>query len=79
MGKPLLYGETDVRPQAEKSSANPSSVWVKADPSVADPAPGSYGWIAVLSHGYFGISITNADLDRLGVTSFEKKESVRIK
>ena len=54
-------------------SANPtnglSTVKVKADPSEADPVDGSVGWIAVLSHGYFGISASDADLGIIGVKS----------
>ena len=51
--------------------ANPTNglntVTVKADPSEADPADGSVGWIAVFSHGYFGISASDADLSVIGV------------
>ena len=44
-----------------------ATVKVKADPAEADPADGSVGWVAVLSHGYFGISASDADLDVIGV------------
>lgn len=44
-----------------------NSVKVKADPSEADPADGSVGWIAVFSHGYFGISASDTDLGDIGV------------
>ena len=40
-----------------------TTVLVKATPSAPDPAAGSYGWVAVLSHGYFGILATDADLE----------------
>jgi len=54
-----------------------NTVYVKATPAVADPANGSTGWVAVLSHGYFGISATDADLDRVGVKDLIVRDGIR--
>lgn len=43
-----------------------ATVKVKANPGIADPAPGSVGWVAVLSHGYFGIHASDIELEDLG-------------
>ena len=53
------------------------TVYVKAVPSDADPADGAFGWVAVLSHGYFGVSLTDADLDDMGITDPKVKDTVR--
>lgn len=45
-----------------------ATVHVKATPTDANPAPGSVGWVAVLSHGYFGIEATEQELIDLGIT-----------
>ena len=57
---------------------NLQTVKVKAVPGVVDPAAGSVGWVTVLSHGYFGISATDADLDSGGMDTPTKKELVRV-
>jgi len=55
-----------MRPPFPKNPINGlQTVHVKAKPADAEPADGSVGWIAVLSHGYFGISAIEADLDEL--------------
>lgn len=53
------------------------TVYVKAVPTDPDPAEGTYGWVAVLSHGYFGISLTDAELDDIGITDLRLKEKAR--
>ncbi len=53
------------------------TVHVKATPSDPNPADGSVGWIAVLSHGYFGISATNSGLDSIGIVKPGAKNDVR--
>jgi prepilin-type N-terminal cleavage/methylation domain-containing protein len=49
--------------------ANPlnglATVHVKPNPTAPDPPDGSVGWIAVLSHGYFGVSATTEQLNKL--------------
>jgi len=50
---------------------------VKAAPADADPAEGSVGWVAVLSHGYFGISATDSELDTIDTGSGDLKDIVR--
>lgn len=53
------------------------TVQVKAAPADADPAEGSVGWVAVLSHGYFGISATDSELDTIDTGSGDLKDIVR--
>ena len=50
---------------------------VLATPSGANPADGSVGWIAVLSHGYFGIHATDAELDDIGVKDAVTKSALK--
>ena len=54
-----------------------STVYVKATPAVADPAANTYGWVAVLSHGYFGVHLTVADLDDMGIKDAKQQDEVR--
>lgn len=53
------------------------TVWVKPAPGAPDPTDGSYGWVAVLSHGYFGILATDAALEEVGISDAEVKKSVK--
>ena len=59
--------------------ANPfnklSTVYVKALPSDPDPGAGTYGWVAVLSHGYFGVLADDTQLEDVGIDP--DKDSVR--
>lgn len=41
------------------------TVHAKATPGDADPADGSVGWITVLSTGDFGISASDAEIDKI--------------
>ena len=69
-----------LRPPFPENPANGlSTVYVKETPSDADPAAGSYGWVAVLSHGYFGISATTEELEALGVTGQEDQKAAQAK
>ena len=76
-GSPHVYGPYLRKP----FPANPfnllSTVHVKAASNAPDPAEGSVGWVAVLSHGYFGVSASDADLDKVGVNGADEKASVR--
>ncbi len=67
-GNPYLYGPYLRKPFPVNPTNNLDTVHVKAMPADADPAEGSVGWVAVLSHGYFGISATDSDLGDVGVT-----------
>jgi prepilin-type N-terminal cleavage/methylation domain-containing protein len=60
---PYFYGPYLRKPFPVNPTNKLSNVYVKATPSVPDPADGSVGWIAVLSHGYFGISAVDAELE----------------
>ena len=53
------------------------TVYVKAMPGDADPADGTFGWVAVLSHGYFGISATDGELEDIGIDDVEVKSVVK--
>ncbi|MGD2108925.1 MAG: prepilin-type N-terminal cleavage/methylation domain-containing protein [Phycisphaerae bacterium] len=62
-GKPYVYGPYLRKPFPKNPMNLLDTVHVKAGPADADPADGTVGWVAVLSHGYFGISATNDELD----------------
>lgn len=67
-GWPFIYGPY-LRQSFPKNPINGlSTVKVKATPGTADPAAGTFGWIAVLSHGYFGIHATAVELDARKLT-----------
>jgi len=53
------------------------TVKVKATPADADPVAGTFGWVAVLSHGYFGISASDAVLNDAGFTGIRAKAILR--
>jgi prepilin-type N-terminal cleavage/methylation domain-containing protein len=75
--QPFIYGPYLRSPFPSNPINNLSTVTVKATPSSPDPAAGSCGWVAVLSHGYFGINATNAELDTAGVLTAELKDIAR--
>ena len=54
-----------------------NNVFVKATPGDADPSCDSFGWIAVLSHGYFGICASDAELDEIGVETTTMKSILK--
>lgn len=76
-GNPYLYGPYLRAPFPVNPTNNLDTVHVKATPADADPADGSVGWVAVLSHGYFGISATDADLDDTGFFDQKLKDALR--
>lgn len=76
-GNPYLYGPYLRAPFPTNPTNNLDTVHVKATPVDADPAEGSVGWVAVLSHGYFGISATDSDLDDVGVEDPKLKDGLR--
>jgi type II secretory pathway pseudopilin PulG len=74
---PYIYGPYLRSPFPTNPTNSLNTVGVKAEPSSPDPAAGSVGWVAVLSHGYFGILASDADLDALGVINAELKDFAR--
>ena len=76
-GNPYLYGPYLRAPFPVNPTNNLDTVHVKATPADADPADGSVGWVAVLSHGYFGISATDADLEDTGILDQKVKDVLR--
>lgn len=71
-GGKFVYGPYLRAPFPINPVNNLAKVHVKAKPGDADPVAGSVGWIAVLSHGYFGISATDPELDQVGVRPLDK-------
>jgi prepilin-type N-terminal cleavage/methylation domain-containing protein len=71
------YGPYLRAPFPTNSINNLATVHVKATPGDANPADGSVGWIAVLSHGYFGIHATDAELDDIGVKDAVTKSALK--
>ncbi|MGB0714660.1 MAG: type IV pilin protein [Phycisphaerae bacterium] len=66
-GYPWIHGPY-LRPPFPTNPVNGlSTVYVKATPGAADPPNDTYGWVAVLSHGYFGISASDTELDKRGL------------
>lgn len=76
-GSPHVYGPYVRKPFPTNPFNLLSTVHVKAMPTAANPVEGSVGWVAVLSHGYFGVSASDADLDKVGVNGADEKASVR--
>ena len=54
-----------------------NNVFVKATPGDADPSCDAFGWIAVLSHGYFGICASDAELDDIGIEDAVMKSTLK--
>ena len=54
-----------------------NNVFVKATPADADPSCDAFGWIAVLSHGYFGICASDTELDDIGVETATVKSILK--
>lgn len=73
----FVYGPYLRTPFPKNPTNNLDTVHVKAAPSDADPAAGSAGWVAVLSHGYFGISATDADLEDIGIIKVGAKRDAK--
>ncbi len=56
-----------------------ATVRVKATPGDANPLDGTVGWVAVLSHGYFGVSASDASLEKIGFKDAADKMAVQVK
>jgi type II secretory pathway pseudopilin PulG len=61
------YGPYLRRPFPKNPFNGLDTVHVKANPGDADPADGTVGWVAVLSHGYFGVSATDSQFQGAGI------------
>lgn len=70
-GYPWIYGPYIRAPFPKNPTNGLDTVYVKATPGAADPSDGSYGWVAVLSHGYFGICASDTDLANRGLDGIE--------
>lgn len=74
---PYIYGPYLRAPFPRNPTNNLQTVYVKATPAAADPAEGSVGWVAVLSHGYFAISASATVLETVGVKDVQLKDVLR--
>ena len=73
-----IYGPYLRKPFPKNPANKLDTVHVKAITADGDPAAGTFGWIAVLSTGDFGISATDSELEDIGVMTPKKKGNVRI-
>ncbi len=76
---PYIFGPYLRAPFPRNPANGLDTVFVKATRADADPAAGTYGWIAVLSNGDFGIFATDGELDSIGVEEANRKADARIK
>lgn len=74
---PYFYGPYLRSPFPRNPHNHLDTVKVKADPAAPNPPAGSVGWVAVLSHGYFGIHASDADLDDIGAPTPNLKTLLR--
>ena len=72
-----IYGPYLRSPFPQNPHNKLATVKVKPTPSTADPAPGSVGWVAVLSHGYFGIHANDTELEDIGAPTPNLKSLLR--
>lgn len=72
------YGPYLRSPFPVNPANNLATVQVKKLRTDPNPADGSVGWVAVLADGDFGVSATDAQLDRIGVVEPLGKASVRV-
>jgi len=78
-GHPFIYGPYLRAPFPANPTNKLRTVYVKKDETVADPADGTYGWVAVLSDGDFGISASDPDLVRIGVVDSQIQVELRLR
>lgn len=76
-GTPYVYGPYLRAPFPRNPHNKLATVKVKATPATPDPPAGSVGWVAVLSHGYFGIHASDEDLNDLGAEGPNIKQFLR--
>ncbi|MFQ5413801.1 MAG: type II secretion system protein [Phycisphaerae bacterium] len=67
-GSPYVYGPYLRAPFPVNPFNDLDTVHVKKTPADPSPALGSVGWVAVLSTGEFGLSVTDGDLGTIDVT-----------
>lgn len=75
---PHVYGPYLRKPFPVNLANNLATVHVKATRAAASPADGSVGWVAVLATGDFGVSATDAQLDKVGVVEALGKAGARL-
>lgn len=72
-GYPYIFGPYLRAPFPKNPINGLATVHMKLNPGDADPAPGTVGWVAVLSTGDFQISATDQDLIPIHVTKAQLK------
>jgi len=72
------YGPYLRKPFPVNLANNLDTVQVKAKRSDPNPADGSVGWVAVLATGDFGVSATDEQLEKIGVTEELGKAGARL-
>ncbi|MCH7703941.1 MAG: prepilin-type N-terminal cleavage/methylation domain-containing protein [Planctomycetes bacterium] len=77
-GDPYFYGPYLRAPFPANPFNDLSTVRVKAAPGDDNPAAGSVGWVAVLSHGYFGILATAGELDKIGIKDADAQKRMNL-
>lgn len=77
-GDPFFYGPYLRAPFPANPFNDLSTVRVKATPTDANPAAGSVGWVAVLSHGYFGILATAGELGKIGIKDADAQKRMNL-
>lgn len=70
---PFVYGPYLRAPFPVNPVNKLRTVYVKATPADLDPAAGTYGWVAVLSTGDFGILATDTELVDIGIDPVRKE------
>lgn len=68
-GAKFVYGPYLRLPFPRSPVNKLDTVFVKATPASTGPASGTAGWVSVLSHGYFTIAASDAELEVIGVDS----------
>ncbi|MEK7731059.1 MAG: hypothetical protein AAB363_04305, partial [Planctomycetota bacterium] len=75
---PYVYGPYLRAPFPANLANNLATVHVKNTRSDPSPADGTVGWVAVLATGDFGVSATDAQLDKIGVVEPLGKTGARL-
>lgn len=72
------YGPYLRKPFPVNLANNLDTVYVKEKRSDPSPGDGTVGWVAVLATGDFGVSATDAQLEKIGVTEDLGKAGARL-
>lgn len=76
-GSPYFFGPYLRAPFPANPFNNLNTVHVKANHASPSPAQGTVGWVAVLSDGSFGLSVTDVQLEDVGIFTIAGKTKLR--